>query len=142
MSVTHYFISQIQSLVSIIGSVILIRRKLQLRSTDIKHGHDVLLEGITQNIQILGSIISAVINTCNADVVAIIIGTSIQDHVQRIDGESGAANDNGVGRGSRIAIDDVGTIVIAISGRGVEGGIDCVGDRGGIIVEGCAGVDL
>lgn len=118
------------------------RRKFHLHGTDVKHSHHVLLEGISKNIQILGRVVAAIINASNADGVTFIVGAGVQDHVQGVNGESGTANGNPVGGGSSIAIDDVGTLIIAVDGSRGESGVDRVGNRGGVVVEGCAGVDL
>jgi hypothetical protein len=118
------------------------RRKLHLHGSDVKHSHHVLLESISKNVQILGGFVAAIVNAGNADGVTVIISAGVQNHVQGVNSESGTADGNAVGGGSSIAIDDVGTLIIAVNGGWGEGGVDCVGDRGGVVVEGCAGVDL
>jgi hypothetical protein len=118
------------------------RRKLQLSSADVKHRHHVLLECITKDIQILRGIGTTIINTRDADGVAKIVGASIQNHVQRVNGKGGTANGDAVDRGSGITVDKVSTIIITIDSRRVKGSVNCVGYRSGIVIERCAGVDL
>jgi hypothetical protein len=118
------------------------RRKLQLNSADIKHRHHVLLECITKDIQILRGIITAIINTRDADGVAKIVGASIQHHVQRVNGKGGTANGDAVGRGSGITVDNVSTFSITIDSRRVKGSVNRISYRTGIVIERCARVNL
>lgn len=117
-------------------------REFHLNGTNIEDSDHILLESIAKDVKILRRIITTIINAGNTDVISVVVSAGVQNHVKRIDGECGTANGNGVSWGRGIAINDVSTLVIAIYGSGIKGSIHSVSDRGGVVVQSGAGVDL
>ena len=118
------------------------RRKLQLHCADVKYRHHILLEGVTQDVDVVGGAATTVHDTGDADVVAVGIGASKQDHVERVDGEAGTTDGDAVSRWRGIAVNDVGAFVRAVGGCRAESAVHGVCNRGWVVVEGSARVNL
>ena len=118
------------------------RSELQLDSTDIKHSDNVLLERIAKNVQIIRCIVTTIIDTCDTDIISIIVGTGIENHIQWVNDEGGTANGDAVCGGCGIAVNNIGSLIVAVYSGRIKCVVYGIGDGGWVVVESCARVNL
>lgn len=129
-------------LVGVVGGVVLASSESQLRGANVEHSDDILLEGVAQNVEIFGGVATTVNDTGNADGVALVVGASIEDHVEGVDVEGLSADGDAVSGRGGVAVYNVGALLVRVSRRRGESGVDLLSDGSWVVVQGGARIDL
>ena len=137
----NHFAFSLLRLVSIIAGIVLPSSELQHASSNIKNSNDVLLEGVTQDKQIVGSITSTIINTANANIVSIVVSTSVENHIERVSIKDCTTNLNTEHRWNSSTRNDVRALITAVHGSRHKSLVDSIGHLGREVVESSSRID-